>query len=113
MLEIAEDVGMGKETERSAEMRRVLEEYAAGGLSRREFCQQRGITLTTFDYWRRVHSDKPRKQARRPRLVAVKVTHAEPAPDFRLSLGNGRRIECSWRFADAELARLIRIAESA
>jgi hypothetical protein len=23
------------------------------------------------------------------------------------------RIECSWRFADAELARLIRIAESA
>ena len=89
---------MGKETERSAEMRRVLEEYAAGGLSRREFCQQRGIALTTFDYWRRVH--------------AVKVAPAEAA-DFRLSLANGRRIECSWRFADAELARLIRIAESA
>ena len=104
---------MGKETERSAEMRRVLEEYAAGGLSRREFCQQRGIALTTFDYWRRVHALKPRKPVRRPRLVAVKVAPAEPAADFRLSLGNGRRIECSWRFADAELARLIRIAENA
>jgi len=46
-------------------------------------------------------------------MVAVKVANAEPAADFRLSLGNGRRIECSWRFADAELARLIRIAESA
>lgn len=103
---------MGKETERSAEMRRVLEEYAAGGLSRREFCQQRGIALTTFDYWRRVHAVKARKQERRPRLVAVKVAPAEAA-DFRLSLANGRRIECSWRFADAELARLIRIAESA
>ena len=53
---------MGKETERSAEMRRVLEEYAAGGLSRREFCQQREIALTTFDYWRRQHAAKPRKQ---------------------------------------------------
>ena len=110
---MAEDGGMGKETERSAEMRRVLGEYAAGGLSRREFCQQRGIALTTFDYWRRVHAAKPRKQQRGPRLVAVEVAHTEPAADFRLSLGNGRRIECSWRFADAELALLIRIAESA
>jgi hypothetical protein len=45
--------------------------------------------------------------------VAVKVVNPEPAPQFTLSLANGRRIECSWRFADAELARLIRIAESA
>ena len=112
-MEIAEDGRMGKETERSVEMRRVLEEYAASGLSRREFCQQRGITLTTFDYWRREHMVKPRKQERRPRLVAVKVANAEPAPDFRLSLTNGRRIECSWRFGDAELTRLIRIAEGA
>jgi hypothetical protein len=28
-------------------------------------------------------------------------------------LANGRRIESSWRFTDAELVRLIRIAESA
>jgi hypothetical protein len=104
---------MGKETERSAEMRRVLEEYAASGLRRREFCQQRGIALTTFDYWRREHAVKPRKQERRARMVAVKVVNPEPAPQFTLSLANGRRIECSWRFADAELARLIRIAESA
>jgi hypothetical protein len=56
---------------------------------------------------------RPRKQERRPRMVAVKVADAEPAPHFPLSLGNGRRIECWRRFADAELARLIRIAESA
>jgi transposase-like protein len=111
--EIAEDGGMGKETERSAEMRRVLEEYATSGLRRREFCQQHGIALTTFDYWRRVLAVRPRKPARRPRLVAVRVAHAEASADFGLCLANGRRIECSWRFADAELARLIRIAESA
>ncbi len=111
--EVLEDGGMGKETERRAEMRRVLEEYTASGLSRREFCQQRGITLTTFDYWRREHAVKPGKPERRPRMLAVRVAGTEPAPHFTLSLANGRRIECSWQFADAELARLIRTAESA
>jgi hypothetical protein len=104
---------MVKETERSAEMRRVLEEFKRSGLSRQEFCQQRSIPLTTFDYWRSEHGIKSLKQARRPQMVAVEVTHAEPAPQFTLSLSNGRRIESSWRFADDELARLIRIAESA
>jgi hypothetical protein len=104
---------MRKETKRSAEMRGVLAEYATSGLGRREFCQQRGLALTTFDYWRRAHAVQPRRPARRPRMVAVKVAHVEPSPNFALSLANGRRIECSWQFADAELARLIRIAERA
>ena len=104
---------MGQETKRSAEMRRMLEEYKASGLTRQEYCRQRRIALTTFDYWRREHALKPRKQERRPRMVAVEVADAEAGPNFTLSLANGRRIECSWRFADAELARLIRIAESA
>jgi hypothetical protein len=90
----------------------MVEEYAASGLGRQEFCQQRGLALTTFDYWRREHAVKPRRQARRPRMVAVKLANAESAASFSLSLANGRRIECSWRFTDVELARLIRIAES-
>jgi transposase-like protein len=94
-------------------MRRVVEEYGASELSRREFCEQRGVALTTLDYWRRKYTVKPRRQARRPRLVAVQVAHEEQAPNFTLSLANGRRIESSWGFADADLARLIRIAESA
>ena len=31
---------------------------------------------------------------------------------FALVLANGRRIESSWRFADADLLRLIRAAEA-
>jgi hypothetical protein len=99
------------ETERSQQMRRMLEEYKASGLSRQEFCQQRSIPLTTFDYWRREHVDKPRRQAKRPRLVKVEVAASETAGQFVLSLANGRRIESSWGYPDAELARLIRIAE--
>jgi hypothetical protein len=91
----------------------MLEESRASGLSRREFCQERKIPLTTFDYWRREHGVKAAKQERRARLVKVEVAPSETAGQFTLSLANGRRIESSWRFAEAELARLIRIAESA
>ena len=104
---------MGKPTERSQQMRQMLEEYRASGLSRQEFCQQRGIALTTFDYWRREHCATPGKRARLPRMVKVEVAASETAGQFSLSLANGRRIESSWRFAEAEMARLIRIAESA
>ena len=91
----------------------MLAEYAASGLGRREFCEQRKMLLTTFDYWRRVHAKKPGTQGKRPRLVRVEVAASESAGQFTLSLVNGRRIESSWRFAEAELARLIRIVESA
>ena len=97
---------MGKPTERALEMKRVVEEYGESGLRRREFCQRRGIALTTFDYWRR-------ELAAKPKLMRVEVAANEPARNFTLSLANGRRIESSWQFGEAELARLIRIAEDA
>ena len=111
---MGEDGGMGKETKRSAEMRLMVEEYGASGLGRREFCEQRRIPLTTFDYWRREHASKAApREVKRPRMVRVEVAASESAGQFTLGLANGRRIESSWRFADAELARLIRIVESA
>ena len=97
---------MGKQTRSAEDIRRVIQEFESSGLRRREFCRRRGIRVTTLDYWRRV-------EVRQPRLVEVEVAASEPGPGFTLSLANGRRIESGWRFADAELARLIRIAESA
>lgn len=96
------------ETKRSAEMRQVLAEYQESGLTRRAFCQQRGMPLTTFDYWRRELGAKAK-----PRLVKVKLGAAEPVTNFTLTLINGRRIESPWSFGETELARLIRVAESA
>ena len=97
---------MGKQKRSADDIRRTIEEFQNSGLTRAGFCQGRGIPVTTFDYWRRVRSDKVG-------LVKVEVAASDAAPGFTLSLANGRRIESSWRFADAELARLIRIAESA
>jgi hypothetical protein len=103
---VAEDGGMRKQKRSFEEIRRTIEEFRSSGLTRREFCQHRQIAVSTLDYWRRA-------QAGQPRLIEVEVGASEPAPGFTLSLANGRRIESGWRFADAELARLIRIAESA
>ena len=47
-------------------------------------------------------------------MVRVKVASTpEASVGFVLVLGNGRRIESGWRFADTDLARLIRVAETA
>ena len=97
---------MGKRKRSAGDIRRMIEEFESSGLTRREFCQRRHIPVTTLDYWRRVRPHQAR-------LVEVEVAASEPAGSFALSLANGRRIESSWRFGDAELARLIRIAESA
>jgi hypothetical protein len=94
---------MGKTKE---QVRRTVEEFTSSGLTRREFCGRRGIPITTLDYWRRA-------ERRKPRLVEVSVAAGEAPSGFTLGLANGRRIESSWGFADAELTRLIRIAESA
>ena len=98
---------MGKPSDRRSEMRRIVEEFRASGLTRGEFCSQRGLALTTFDYWRR--------QLRfRPRLVKVEVAQPEEAAQsLTLRLANGRSIESSWRLDEEELARLIQIAERA
>lgn len=46
------------------------------------------------------------------RLVCVKVDRRQQSEGgFVLWLANGRRIETGWGFGDAELARLIRVAE--
>ena len=84
-----------------------MEEFHSSGLTRREFCNQRGIALTTFDYWRSQFRSKPR-------LVKVEVARrGSGGQSFTLRLANGRSIETSWLFDEEELARLIRIAERA
>ncbi|HZC23786.1 MAG TPA: hypothetical protein VE866_10655 [Candidatus Binatia bacterium] len=74
-------------------------------MTRREYCARHGIGMSTLDYWRRAH----RKQ--KPRLVRVEVEPAQPLAGFAVVLGNGRRIEGSWCFVEADLEKLIRVAE--
>jgi transposase-like protein len=88
------------------EIRRIVEGYAQSGMTRRQYCEKHNIPITTLDYWRR------RIQESKPRLVKIAVEAAQSSAGFALVLANGRRIESSWRFAEADLLRLIRTAEA-
>ena len=73
-----------------------------------EYCRQTGMVLSTLGRYLR------RRESPAQQLVRVKVeAPPEPGAGFVLMLGNGRRIASGWRFGDAELARLIRVAENA
>ncbi len=84
-----------------------MERFRASGLSKVEYCRQNGVVLSSLGRYLR------RNESSGQRLVRVKV-EAPTAPDtgFVLMLVNGRRIASSWGFADAAMARLIRLAEN-
>ncbi len=86
----------------------MVEQFRASGLSQLEYCRQTGTVLSSLGrYLRRTMG--PDQQ-----LVQVKVeVPPEAGTGFVLMLGNGRRIASGWGFGDRELARLIRVAESA
>ena len=107
MPELADTVVMPKRRS-SEEVQRVVEQFRASGLSQTEYCRQSGTVLSTLGRYLRGSRDAEQQ------LVRVKVeAPPEPGTGFVLMLGNGRRIASGWGFGDAELARLIRIAEKA
>ena len=88
------------------EIEELLEKYRASGMTLVAYCQQAGIARSTLGRYLR-------RRSGRQRLVRVKVDAAmDPRPSFVLVLSNGRRIESGWQFEDADLARLIRVAEA-
>jgi hypothetical protein len=91
------------------EIEQLLEQYRTSGLTQIEYCRQTGMVLSTLGRYLRRGGVEPERLIR----VNLESAVAEPAAGFAVVLGNGRRIESGWRFADAELARLIRIAEGA
>ena len=86
------------------EIRGIVEDFTKSGLTRREYCEKHNIGISTLDYWRRAQKSKPK-------LVEVAI-ETQPDTGFVLVLANGRRIESSWKFAEADLLRLIRTAEA-
>jgi hypothetical protein len=87
------------------EIRGLVEGFTRSGLTRREYCAKHKIAVTTLDYWRRAQDSQAN-------LVEVAIESQPQLGGFVLVLGNGRRIESSWKFGEAELARLIRVAEA-
>ena len=110
---------MERRTKRSSEeIKQLLSGYEQSGLSRRQYCEQQGVAITTFDYYRQRHRKGPRASQRATPLVRVKLKDSAPLNaderrGFTIVLAKGRRIEGNWSYNEQDLTGLIRVVEAA
>lgn len=63
---------------------RLIREHAASGMTKKAFCAERGMHVSTFHWWLKV-----RKQAVRPQFAEVAVKRK--VPPVEIELPGGRR----------------------
>jgi hypothetical protein len=98
---------MARRRRTAEEIERLLEQYRTSGMTQAAYSAQVGIALSTLGRYLKRNGDGEQ------RLVRVNLESAsDEKRGFVLVLGNGRRIETGWTFGEAELARLIRVAEA-
>lgn len=102
---MAKQMVIGRSEEEIGEL---LAGYERSGVTRREYCQQHGVPVTTFDYYRR-----SRSKSAKPALVRVRMAPAASQSLLTVVCANGRRIEIPSQFSEDELLRLLRVAERA
>ena len=97
------------------EVEQVVAEYESSGLSRIEFCRERGVALSTLGRYR---SRQGRQAvAGSNALLAVEVCGRAPAPiaatgsALAVVLRSGRRIEVGCGFDTGALEQLVRVLE--
>jgi hypothetical protein len=99
---------MGRRRYRSpAEVDRLVAEYEASGLGRREFCQVSGVPAKTLARYVARYR-KEQRGGTSPQWIPVEVAApVSPTGELALVLGNGRRIEVKRDFDAETLRRLI------
>ena len=81
----------------------MIKEQAQSGLTKKAFCEQRGINLGTFHGW----SKKPRAIQRRPRLAEVELSGFMQAA-VEVLLPNGARVGIRHQGKRDDLVALVR-----
>jgi len=82
---------------------RLIREQAASGLTKKAFCEERGISLGTFHGWRR----QPRRVKPKPAFAQVQVPSTTQAA-VEVLLPNGVRIGIRHQGKSDELVALVR-----
>jgi hypothetical protein len=96
------------------EVERLVAEYESSGLSRIEFCRDRGLALSTLGRYRRRERQAP---AGNSALLAVEVSGRAPASvgatgsALVVQLRGGRRVEVGRGFDPGALEQLVRVLE--
>jgi hypothetical protein len=96
------------------EANRLAAECEQSGLSQREFCEQRGVSLKTMVRYLTRYRREERGKNQTPRWVAVEVgAKRGDAPELSIVLAGGRRIEVSRGFDVETLRRVVVALEQA
>ena len=99
---------MGRRRHRSpAEVDRLVAEYEASGLRRREFCDRSGVALKSLARYL-ARRRKGQRGGTSPQWIPVEVAEtASPTGELAVVLGSGRRIEVKRGFDGETLRRLL------
>ena len=103
---------MAKAAEGGSRLGILAAKFEGSGMSRREFCERHSMALSTLDYYRY----RARRNKTTPvRLLPVSITADSKAFGDGLAVvfANGRRIEFTHPFTEAELMQLVRTVERA
>ena len=112
------EVGLVRRRRSRAEAAALVAEYEASGLSRQEFCQQRGLVVGTLDKYRR-HVHGGSRSVAGP-MIPVEVapsSRRQPSGDvgeespFVVESRSGRRIEVHRGFDAGTLERLLTVVD--
>lgn len=102
----------------SEEIKRLVLEFKASGLKRKEFCLARGMALSTLRRHLKNHCLDQSGQKTGSRLVAVELAkpdrnaHAQEASAaLEVVLSAGRRIAVRQQFDSETLGRLVKVLE--
>jgi hypothetical protein len=92
----------------------LIASYRQSGQRQREFCQQRGIGLSTLQNYLRRERTKEQQKHRRlleVEVVAKSLTAARETPQLELIAPNGYRIAVGPEFRAEALLRLLEVVE--
>jgi hypothetical protein len=112
------EVGVLRKRRSRVEVEKLVAEFEASGLRRDAFCQQRGLSVTALDKYRRRVRQVPRRQAAPMLPVEVVSRTSEQASSHGDGLlvvesRNGWRIEVRRGFDAGTLERLLTLLDRA
>ena len=99
------------------EVKRLVAEFEASGIERKEFCRTHGIALSTLQRHLKRHGSGVGRAKAGNRLVAVELSGEEPKRNSQMAcalevvLPGGRRIEVRREFDSVLLGRVVKVLE--
>jgi transposase-like protein len=88
---------------------KIFQDYERGGLRRKEFCEAKGVKLSTFDYWR---ARLRKTTAEVPAVVKV-ATVKRPAEPIRIRVNEQIVVELDGDAGEDQLKRVLKAAAQA